>query len=55
VSLYINREPGKPIEPKLKEYLRYILGVQGQSDIARDGGYLPLSPAAANEQRRKVE
>jgi phosphate transport system substrate-binding protein len=55
VRLYINREPGKPVEPRLKEFLRYVLGPQGQGDIARDAGYLPLTPAAAREEWGKVE
>jgi phosphate transport system substrate-binding protein len=55
VSVYINREPGKPVEARLKEFLRYVLGTRGQGDIARDGGYLPLTPAAAREEWRKVE
>ena len=55
VSLYLNREPGKPVDPKLREYLRYILGPEGQGDIARDGGYLPLTPAMAQQEWSKVE
>jgi phosphate transport system substrate-binding protein len=55
VFVYLNREPGKPFEPKVKEYLRYILGAEGQVDIARDGGYLPLTPAAAREELTKVQ
>jgi phosphate transport system substrate-binding protein len=55
VKLYINRAPGQPIDPKVKEYLRYILSQEGQEDIARDGGYFPLSPELAAQERRKLE
>ena len=55
VYIYVNRDPGKPMEPRVKEYLTYILGPEGQADIAREGGYLPLTPAAAREEMRKVQ
>lgn len=43
------------VDPKVKEFLRYVLSRQGQADIAREGAYLPLTPAMAREQWRKVE
>ncbi|MDD3178922.1 MAG: hypothetical protein PHQ04_01080 [Opitutaceae bacterium] len=42
----INRVPGKPIEPKIKEFLRYTLSREGQEEVARDGKYTPLNAAA---------
>ena len=42
-------------DPRVKEFLRYILSKQGQQDIAAEGSYLPLPPAAAREQRGKLE
>lgn len=53
--IYINREPGKPVEPKLREFLRYILSRQGQQDVAQDGGYLPLTAEVVREQLKKLE
>ena len=55
VFIYANREPGKPLEPKVREYLRYILAREGQEEIARDGGYLPLPADVAAVERRKIE
>lgn len=51
VTLFLNRAPGKPVDPKLREFLRYVLSRQGQQAVLRDGrGYLPiLAPAAARE------
>lgn len=51
VTMFLNRAPGKPVEPKLREFLRYVLSRQGQQAVLRDGrGYLPiLAPAAAQE------
>lgn len=53
--VYINREPGKPVEPKLREFLRYILSRQGQQDVAQDNGYLPLPADVVREQLKKLE
>lgn len=55
VYFYVNRPPGKPIVPNLKEYLRYVLSREGQEAVARDGKYLPLTAAVVREQLRKLE
>jgi len=55
VYFYLDREPGKPIDPKLKEFLRFVLSRQGQEAIARDGKYLPLTKEAVEEQLKKLD
>lgn len=55
IYVYINREPGKPVEPKLREFLRYILSRDGQKDVLADGGYLPLTAAEVRAQLKKLE
>jgi phosphate transport system substrate-binding protein len=54
VTMYFNRPPGKPVDPKLREFLRYVLSRQGQQAVLLDGrGYLPiLAPAAVRELAR---
>jgi phosphate transport system substrate-binding protein len=42
-------------EPKVREFLRYVLSKQGQEEVVRDGSYLPLNPAMAAEQRKKLD
>lgn len=51
VTMFLNRPPGKPVDPKLREFLRYVLSRQGQQAVTRYGrGYLPiLAPAAARQ------
>jgi len=51
VTIFLNRPPGKPVDPKLREFLRYVLSRQGQQAVMRYGrGYLPiLAPAAARQ------
>jgi phosphate transport system substrate-binding protein len=51
-SIYIqmNRPPNSAIDPKLKEFLRYVLSRQGQQIIAEQGEYLPLTKAELEKQ-----
>jgi len=42
------------VDPKVKEFLRYVLSRQGQEDVAREGGYLPLTAKLAATQLEKV-
>jgi phosphate transport system substrate-binding protein len=55
ITTFINRAPGQSVDPKVKEFLRYILSKEGQQEIVRDGNYLPLSEAAARAQLKKLE
>ena len=52
---YLNREPGKPVDPKLREFLRFILSRQGQEAIVKDGKFLPLTKEAVEEGRRMLD
>ena len=38
IYLYLNRKPGTPIEPKLREFLRFILSRDGQQIVADGSG-----------------
>ncbi|MBL8265799.1 PstS family phosphate ABC transporter substrate-binding protein [Steroidobacter sp.] len=55
VYIYINRAPGQPVDPKVKEYLRYVLSRQGQEAIARDGKYLPLTAQMIQAELKKLQ
>jgi phosphate transport system substrate-binding protein len=55
VYFFLNRAPGKPLEPRLREFLRYLLSREGQEIVAREGGYLPLTAAFARAQLRKLD
>jgi len=54
-TVFINRAPGKPVEPKVKEFLRYILSRDGQEAVLREGSYLPLTADLIRDQLRKLE
>jgi phosphate transport system substrate-binding protein len=43
------------VDPKVREFLRYILSRQGQQAVAQQGDYLPLTPAVVKEQLNKLD
>lgn len=55
IPAVIDRAPGMPVEPKVREFLRFLLSREGQALINADGRYLPLSPQLIAEQLRKIE
>jgi phosphate transport system substrate-binding protein len=55
VYYYAIREPGRALDPLVKEYLRYVLSREGQEAVQRDGKYLPLTPKVAREQLSKLD
>ena len=55
VYIYLNRPPGRPLPPTVKEFMRYVLSREGQQAVAEDRTYLPLTAEAAQEQLRKLE
>ncbi len=55
IYIYLNRPPGQPVDPKSKEFLRYILSSEGQGAVEREGKYLPLTAEVAREQLKKLE
>jgi len=55
IPAYFDRRPGQPIDPKVKEFLRYLLSREGQKAIVDDGRYLPLKPESVADSLGKLE
>lgn len=55
VYLYANGSPEHPMDPKVREFLLFVLSRQGQEAILKDGKFLPLTGEVAEEQRRKLQ
>jgi phosphate transport system substrate-binding protein len=55
VYFYVDKAPGKPLDPKVKEFIRYVLSREGQDAVQKDGKYLPLTGPLVAEQLRKLE
>lgn len=59
MHLYVNRVPGQPLDPVVKEYARLVLSREGQAIIAAmrgsEEGYVPLTPAEVAAELAKLE
>lgn len=55
IYIYLNRAPGKSVEPRLREFLRFVLSREGQQILADDGNYLPLTAKLVSDERAKLD
>ncbi len=55
ITAFVDRPPGAAVDPKVDEFLRYILSREGQDAIVRDGRYLPLSTEAVRDQTLRLQ
>jgi len=55
VYFYFDHDPTRPIDPKIKEFLRYVLSRDGQDAVQRDAKYLPLTSSVVQEQLKKLQ
>jgi phosphate transport system substrate-binding protein len=53
VYIYVNHAPGTPLDPKVKEFLTYVLSLDGQRAVEVDDALLPL-PLQVVEQERAL-
>jgi len=54
IPAFVNVPPGQPLDPKVREFLRYILSREGQQALIDDSGYLPLGTAAIHRQLEEL-
>jgi phosphate transport system substrate-binding protein len=48
-------DSGGRIDPRVREFLRFVLSREGQDAVMRDGKYLPLTAAVVAEQLKKLD
>ncbi len=53
--IYVNRAPGRVMDPKVREFLRFVLSREGQEVIANTDMYYPLTGEALREQLKRLE
>ena len=51
--LYVNKAPGKPLDPLQLEFLKLVMSKEGQEVVIKDG-YMPLTPAQVKEELTKL-
>ncbi len=52
--VYINKKPGKPLDPLILEFVKYILSKEGQKVVIKDG-YIPLPASVIEEELGKIK
>jgi phosphate transport system substrate-binding protein len=51
--VYVNKTPGKPLDPLTREFLKLILSREGQEAVVKDG-YFPIPAQIAKEELNKI-
>jgi phosphate transport system substrate-binding protein len=51
--LYMNKAPGKPLDPLQAEFIKLLYSKEGQEAVVKDG-YMPLSAKTSGEELAKV-
>jgi phosphate transport system substrate-binding protein len=52
--VYVNKSPGKPLDPLVGELVKFICTREGQQVVVKDG-YLPLSASQCETELAKIE
>ena len=51
--LYINRRPGQPLDPMIREFCRFVFSREGQEIVVKDG-YMPVPLETLREELAKI-
>ena len=52
---FLNRAPGKPVDPMVAEFVRFVLSQEGQECVEREGRYLPLTAEVVRAGLKALE
>jgi phosphate transport system substrate-binding protein len=52
--VYINKAPGKPLDPVTREFVKLMVSKEGQEMVVKDG-YFPIPASIAKEELNKVQ
>lgn len=52
--LYVNKAPNKPLDPIVKEFIKFIYSKEGQQVVIKDG-FFPLSPGAIEKELARLD
>ena len=53
--IYVDKPVGRPMDPKVREFMRFVLSREGQEIIQQHGTYTPLPASYAREQLKKLD
>ncbi|MCR4320301.1 MAG: PstS family phosphate ABC transporter substrate-binding protein [Candidatus Brocadiaceae bacterium] len=52
--VYINKKPGQPLDPMVREFIKFILSREGQEVVIKDG-FMPLPASVVDAEFKKIE
>ncbi|MCK6555787.1 phosphate ABC transporter substrate-binding protein [Candidatus Binatia bacterium] len=52
--VYVNKDPEKPLDPLVREFVKFIFSREGQAVVIKDG-YLPVPAVVAREEIEKIQ
>jgi phosphate transport system substrate-binding protein len=54
-SFWVSVKKGERMDPKVREFVRFVLSREGQELVQKDGKYLPLPADAVREELKKIK
>lgn len=55
IPAIVDRPPGQPLAPAVREFLRFLLSREGQAILVAESGYLPLGRAFVDAQQETLQ
>ena len=52
--VYVNKAPGRPLDPLTREFVKLVLSKQGQEVVIKDG-YFPIPASVVREELNKIQ
>jgi phosphate transport system substrate-binding protein len=52
--IYVNKNPDKPLDPLVREFLKFVFSKEGQEVVMKDG-YMPVPASVATEEVKKIQ
>lgn len=52
--VYINKKPGQPLDPLVREFIKFILSKEGQEVVIKDG-FVPLPTSVVEAELKKID
>lgn len=55
IYIFVNRPPGTGLDPKVREFLKYVLSREGQQAYEKEDAMLPLPARLVEQERAKLQ
>jgi phosphate transport system substrate-binding protein len=53
--IYVDKAPGRQLDPKVREFMRFVLSREGQEIIQKNGPYTAIPASYVREQLKKLD